>query len=490
MATSARHAGELWVGTDSGLVKMTRDDGAHWTDVTPPGIPAWAKIASVDLSDLGDGTAYVTVDNQRQDDFTPRAFATHDSGASWREIGKGLPAGAFASVIRADPVKPGLLYAGTETGVSVSFDDGTHWSSLQKDLPTAWVRDLTVHGDDLVAATQGRAIWVMDNVTLLRQLTPSAGTGPRLFMPAEAFRLRPSNNRDTPLAPEEPAGENPPDGASIDYWLPGTATSVSLEIRTAAGELVRVLTDEERPKLLAEQYFSDRYIHPAEPLSRAAGLHRVQWDLRWPRPEALSYEFAIAAAVGRDTPLTPGGAYALPGDYTVMLKVNGRAVGTAPLQLKADPRLRPDPAGMAASLATSKSLAVRLATIRRTVGEAQAVAGQLAALKTADPGLAAEIQAATGWTGALEVLRGAAGMLAGIETVLEGTDRGPTQPQSEAVVRYGTIVDAAVGVWSGHLRNDLPRLNAALARAGVKPVRVPDGATVDLPLQAGGEDLP
>ena len=339
MATSARHAGELWVGTDSGLVQMTRDDGAHWADVTPKGIPAWAKIASVDISDVEDGTVYITVDNQRQDDFSPRAFVTHDSGASWQEIGAGLPKGAFASVIRADTVKPGLLYAGTETGVSVSFDDGAHWSPLQKDLPTAWVRDLSVHGDDLVAATQGRAIWILDNVTLLRQLTPAVAAAPHLFTPAEAFRLRPSNNRDTPLPPEEPVGENPPDGASIDYWLPRSAKAVSLEIRTATGELVRVLTDTSGPKLPAEQYFSDRYVHPAPPLSRDAGLHRVQWDLRWPRPDALSYEFSIAASVGRDTPMTPGGAYALPGDYTVTLKVDGRAVGTLPLHLKADPRL-------------------------------------------------------------------------------------------------------------------------------------------------------
>ncbi len=490
MATSARHAGELWVGTDSGLVQMTRDDGAHWADVTPPGVPAWAKIASVDLSDLEDGTAYVTVDNQRQDDFSPRAFVTHDHGATWRAVGQGLPAGAFAAVIRADPVKPGLLYAGTETGVSVSLDDGAHWSSLQQDLPTAWVRDLSVHGDDLVAATQGRAIWILDNVTLLRQLTPAVAAAPHLFAPAEAWRLRPNNNRDTPITPEEPVGENPPDGASVDYWLPRGAKSVSLEIRTASGELVRTLTDEAAPKLAAEQYFSDLYIHPAPPLSRAAGLHRVQWDLRWPRPQALSYEFSIAAAAGRDTPTTPGGAYALPGDYVVTLKVDGRTAGTAPLRLKADPRLALDPAALSASLAASKTIGARLAVIRRTLGEGQAVSAALAALKPADPALAAQVKAAADWTGALDGLKGAAALLAGIETDLEGADRGPTQPQTEAIARTGDAVDAAVKAWAARLRDDLPGLNAALARARLKPVRVPDGAQVELAQEPGGEDLP
>ncbi len=490
MATSARHAGELWVGTDSGLVQMTRDDGAHWADVTPAGLPAWAKIASVDISDLEDGTVYITVDNQRQDDFSPRAFVTHDHGATWREIGSGLPKGAFASVIRADTVRPGLLYAGTETGVSVSLDDGAHWSSLQKDLPTAWVRDLSVHGDDLVAATQGRAIWVLDNVTLLRQLTPAAATTARLFTPADAFRLRPSNNRDTPLAPEEPVGENPPDGASIDYWLPRSAKSVSLEIHTASGELVRVLSDAPGPGLPADRYFSDRYIHPAPPLSRDAGLHRVQWDLRWPRPEALSYGFSIAASVDRDTPMTPGGAYALPGDYTVTLKVDGRAVGTVPLKLKADPRLKTDPAALAASLDLSKAIAAQLATIRRLVGEGQAINDQLAAVPTTDIALAAQIRAAAGWTAELEALRGPAGVLAGVETDLEGADRGPTAPQSEAVARYAVIVEAAARAWAGHLRDDLPRLNAALAKARRKPLKIPDGTAVALRQQGGGEDLP
>ena len=490
MATSARHAGEVWVGTDSGLVQMTRDDGEHWTDVTPAGLPAWAKIASVDISDLEDGTAYVTADNQRQDDFSPRAFVTHDYGKTWRDIGSGLPKGGFAAVVRADTVKPGLLYAGTETGVSVSFDDGAHWSSLQKDLPTAWVRDLSVHGDDLVAATQGRAIWILDNVTLLRQLTPAVAATPQLFTPAEAWRLRPSNNRDTPLAPEEPVGENPPDGASLDYWLPRAAKSVSLEIRNEAGELVRVLSDMPGPKLPAEQYFSDLYIHPAPPLSRDAGLHRVQWDLRWPRPAALSYDFSIAASVDRDTPMTPAGAYALPGTYAVTLKVDGRTVATRPLRLKADPRLKSDPAALAASLALSKAIGAELATVRRVLGEGQAVATQLAALKSQDPALTANLQAAKGWVGALDALHGAAGMLAGVETDLEGADRGPTAPQSEAVARHAAAVEAAVRTWTAHLRDDLPRLNAALAKARLKPVHVPDGTTVALPLEGGGEDLP
>jgi photosystem II stability/assembly factor-like uncharacterized protein len=490
MATSARHAGELWVGTDSGLVQMTRDDGAHWRDVTPPGIPAWAKIASVDISDVEDGTAYVTVDNQRQDDFAPRAFVTHDSGATWREIGAGLPKGAFASVVRADPVKPGLLYAGSETGVSVSFDDGAHWSGLQQNLPTAWVRDLSVHGDDLVAATQGRAIWVLDNVTLLRQLNPAQAATPHLFSPAEAWRLRPNNNRDTPLAPEEPAGENPPDGASIDYWLPRSATSVRLEIRDASGELVRVLTDQVEPRLPAEQYFSDLYVRPATPLSRDAGLHRVQWDLRWPRPQALSFDYAIAAVAGKDTPLTPGGAYALPGSYSVTLVVDGKPMGQASLKLHLDPRTRPDPTGMSASLELSKRIATLLPRMRRLLGETQSVRAQLEAMKPADSAVRALVDALQSATAVAAPVKDGAHLVAGVETAIEGTDRGPTVAQSDAVNRAARSLDEASARWTAAQHDLLPRLNAALARTKAKPVRVADGARVELPLEAGGEDLP
>jgi photosystem II stability/assembly factor-like uncharacterized protein len=490
MATSARHAGELWVGTDSGLVQMTRDDGAHWRDVTPPGIPAWAKIASVDISDVEDGTVYVTVDNQRQDDFAPRAFVTHDSGATWREIGAGLPRGGFASVVRADPVKPGLLYAGSETGVSVSFDDGAHWSALQHNLPTAWVRDLSVHGDDLVAATQGRAIWVLDNVTLLRQLTPAVASGPHLFTPADAWRLRPNNNRDTPLAPEEPAGENPPDGASIDYWLPRSATSVSLEIRDATGELVRVLTDQAEPRLPSEQYFSDLYVHPQTPLSRDVGLHRVQWDLRWPRPQALSFDYSIAAVAGKDTPLNPGGAYALPGSYSVTLVVDGKPMGQSTFKLRLDPRTRPDAAGMTASLELSKRIATLLPRMRRLLGETQSVRAQLEAMKPTDSAVRALVEALQAATTIAGPVKDAAHLVAGVETGLEGTDRGPTAAQSDAVARATRSVDDASARWTTAQRELLPRLNAALARSKSKPVKVADGSRVELPLEAGGEDLP
>ena len=206
MAPSPRHAGEIWVGTDDGLVQVTHDGGAHWADVTPAGTPAWDKIVGLEPSPLEDNTVYAVLDGQRLDDFAPHILRSRDGGHTWQPIVDGLPPGHVAAVLRADPVRAGLLYAGTDAGVFVSFDDGDHWQGLQQNLPTAWVRDLLVHGDDLIAATQGRALWVLDDLSPLRQLTPGLAQQPAfLFTPAPALRVHTDMNTDTPLPPETPA---------------------------------------------------------------------------------------------------------------------------------------------------------------------------------------------------------------------------------------------------------------------------------------------
>ncbi|MGI9169080.1 MAG: WD40/YVTN/BNR-like repeat-containing protein, partial [Caulobacteraceae bacterium] len=381
LAPSPRHAGELWVGTDDGLIQLTRDGGAHWADVTPPTVPAWAKVAAIDLSPLEDGVAYAAVDNHRQGDLKPRILATRDHGATWRDATGDMPAGHFVEVVRADPVREGLIYAGTEVGVFASLDDGAHWSALQNNLPTALVNDLLVHGDDLIAATQGRAIWVLDDLTPLRQASPAiAGERLHLFAPAPAVRVRADNNRDTPLPPEEPAGQNPPDGAIIDYWLGAPAKGpVTLDIRDARGDLVQRLSSEPRSAPDAERYFARNWTRPAPLLSRTAGPHRAVWNLRYARPSAIAFDYSIAAIAGRDTPIVPGGAYAPPGGYQLVLNVDGRTRRAA-LRLDQDPRTHVAPADFQASLALSRTIAASLATARRGFGEMAAVHAALAGL--------------------------------------------------------------------------------------------------------------
>ena len=261
VAASYKAAGTIWAGTDDGLVWMTRDAGAHWKDVTPPGVTAWSKIAQIDASRFDDDTAYVAVNRMRVDDLRPHAFRTHDGGKTWQSIAAGLPEDAPVNAVRADPVQAGLLFAATERAVWVSFDDGAQWRPLEYNLPHTSMRDLLVHEDDLVVATHGRSFWVLDDVAPLREMAenpthvamkPRHEWGTRavdeayLFKPAEAWRIQRDNYTDTPLPADEPAGENPPDGAILDYALPQDAHgAVTLEIVDAKGAVLRRYSSEE-----------------------------------------------------------------------------------------------------------------------------------------------------------------------------------------------------------------------------------------------------
>ena len=233
LAPSYRRRGTIWAGTDDGLVWITRDGGAHWRNVTPPAMTPWSKVAQIDASRVDDDTAFVAVNRFRLDDLRPYVYVTHDGGAHWQLAVTGLP-NEPVNAVRQDPQEPRLLYAATENGVYVSFDAGAHWQALQLGLPHTSVRDLIVHGNDAIVATHGRGFWILDDVTPLRALArEGAGLlarGGYFFAPAPAYRVRRSLNTDTPLPPEEPTGENPPDGAILDYALAGNARRVTITI--------------------------------------------------------------------------------------------------------------------------------------------------------------------------------------------------------------------------------------------------------------------
>ncbi len=397
---SPRHADEIWVGTDDGLIQLTRDGGKHWTNVTPPQIPLWGKVREISVSALEDGTAYAAIDTHRIDRFHPLVLKTHDYGKSWEEIGNGLPSDQFASVVRADPKKAGLLYAGTDAGAYVSFDDGAHWQSLQQNLPTAWITDLLVHDGDLIAGTEGRGIWVLDDVAPLRQIAPGiASEGAHLFTPRAAFRVHPDNNKDTPLPPTEPVGQNPPAGAIIDYWLGATVKGpVTLDITDASGHLVRRFASNVAPtRPDAERYFAKGWLRPLVALSGKPGMHRFTWNLRYARPRAISYSYSIAAVWGENTPILPGGPYVLPGTYTLTLTAGGRSQ-SVPLVVKEDPRIHVTETALQSSLATSEEIAKLLAPATGHYAQQQAVTKQLdkrfpADAKQTDAKLAAALAA-------------------------------------------------------------------------------------------------
>lgn len=323
IAPSRRADRDLWVGTDDGLVWRTRDEGAHWQNVTPAALTPWSKVGILEPSQFDAETAYAAIDRHRLDDFDPYVYRTHDGGKSWKLVVSGIPRGFAVNVVREDPVRRGLLYAGTERGVFVSFDDGDHWQPLQKNLPVTSVRDIEVHDDDVVIATHGRSFWIMDDVTPLRQTVADV---PFLFAPATAVRERPAGFTGTPMPKDEPLAPNPPFGAHLDYVL-GAAPSqpVTLEILDAAGALVRRYSSADVPPAAdpATLRTAPEWFTTPSTLATTPGQHRFVWPIRYQGPRGVWSD----------------GVWAKPGTYRVVLTVDGKRL-EQPLTVVPDPRVK------------------------------------------------------------------------------------------------------------------------------------------------------
>ena len=355
LAPSYVHRGTIWAGTDDGLVWVTRDGGAHWRDVTPRALTPWSKVAQIDASRFDDATVYLAVNRFRLDDQRPYVYRTHDGGKTWTDISAGLPSGPV-NAVREDPYVAGLLYAATESGVYLSSDDGRSWRSLQSNLPHTSVRDLVVHGNDLAIATHGRGFWILDDIEPIRELARDASTpAVRFFAPASAYRVRRSINTDTPLPPEEPHGQNPPDGAILDYALRSDAKRVVISIVGPSGVLRSYASDDPDRKPIEGLDKPAAWERPQVRPARTAGMHRFVWDLRETAPLADAYDLPISA-VYRDTPRVPEGPLVAPGTYAVRLDVDGR-ISTRTVTVKMDPRVRMT----AAQLRLQYAMADRLA---------------------------------------------------------------------------------------------------------------------------------
>ena len=339
---SPLNADLIWAGTDDGLVHVTRDGGTSWEDVTPPGLRAWDKVSQIDAGHFDADTAYVAINAFRRNDLLPHIYRTHDGGRSWARIVGGLPVRGPVNVVREDPEQAGLLFAGTETQVFFSVDDGVNWQSLRMNMPASSVRDLVIHENDLVVGTHGRSIWILDDIAPLREiadLVAAAEPTPHLFAPPDAYRVRWNMFTDTPLPPEEPAGQNPPDGAIIDCLLPGPAMKVTLQVVDSEGELIRSFSSDDEPEVVDPSALPHPtyWIRPHQSLATGAGHHRFVWDLRYEPPPGARREFSIAAVLGK-TPSGPLGPFVAPGTYTVRLKV-GSSESERSLQVLLDPRV-------------------------------------------------------------------------------------------------------------------------------------------------------
>ena len=340
VSPSARDVNVIWAGTDDGLVHLTRDGGKIWTNVTPPALRAWDKVSQIDAGHGDVNTAYVAVNAIRRDDMRPHIYRTHDGGRTWTRIVNGMPEMGPVNVVREDPHKRGLLFAGTEREVVFSVDDGDHWQSLRMNMPASSIRDLVIKDDDLVIGTHGRSIWILDNIAPLRQLAEATSSAAAfLFMPPPTTRVRANMFSDTPLPPEEPTGQNPPDGAILDYYLPRAAKTVTLEIVGGSGEVIRRYSSEDPPERVDPNSlpYPTYWIRPHQPLATTSGHHRFVWDLRYAPPRGARRTHSIAAT-HQNTPSGPMGPFVNPGEYSVRLTVDGAGVSRR-LHVRLDPRV-------------------------------------------------------------------------------------------------------------------------------------------------------
>jgi hypothetical protein len=492
LSASAVAAGVIWVGTNNGLIHVTRDGGKAWTDVSIATLPniRRANISMVEASHSAAGTAYVAVEYLRTGDHTPYLFRTRDFGRTWTPIVTGLPvdepSGSFTRVIREDPRKRGLLFAGTESGVYVSFDDGDHWQSLQQNLPNTPVRDIEVRNNDVIIGTHGRGIWILDEMAMLRQVATMVATERvHLFTPGDAMRLHRNVGWNTPLPPEIPHALNPPDGASIDYWL-GAAPSgaVTIDVTNASGVVVRHLTSVAPAPVpeASKPSHPNFWVSPPFALPASQGSNRTTWDLRGDAPPAFAHSFEINANPGL-TPASPEGALVPPGTYTLTLRVDGES-RTAKVTVRNDPRSPASDAGVIAQAVLTSQIsagmraswdgAQRAMALRNAVATAIA-AGAPNALGTAAVQLTARLDtiigSATGTASAS--FRGVNGAFVSQLMAQENADLAPTPAMRAALAATRAELAAVELKWNAVRNKELVALNTQLRAAGRAPVAVP-----------------
>ncbi len=336
LAPSYQDINSIWAGTDDGLIHITKDGGKHWKNITPSTLTSWSKVSMIDASRFDNNTAYVAVNRIRCDDMTPHIYKTTDGGVTWKKIINGLPNEPI-NTVREDAVRKGLLFAGSENAVYFSLDAGENWQSLRLNMPATSIRDLVIKDDDIVIGTHGRSFWILDNITPLRQLKVNAQKETTLYKPQQAIRVRWNMNTDTPLPPEEPAGENPPDGAVIDYYLNNNEEDVQLDILNEKGTLIRRFSNKDTLYKIPDVNIPLYWIRPQQILSAKQGAHRFLWDMKY-NPLNVPVEYPMTA-VKHNTAPSPTAPWIMPGNYTVKLTVNNK-VYTQNFTVKMDPRVK------------------------------------------------------------------------------------------------------------------------------------------------------
>jgi photosystem II stability/assembly factor-like uncharacterized protein len=482
---SSVQAGEIWAGTDDGLIHLTRDEGKTWSNVTPAELTPWSKVTHIEASHFDAGTAFAAVDRHRLEDLHAYLYRTRDFGKSWQQASSGIPEGSFLNCVREDPVRKGLLYACTEKGVYISFDDGDSWESLQLNMPTTSIRDLLVHGDDLVIATHGRSLWILDDATPLREMSAQVSAADLwLFKPATAYRVRPGSDQGTPVPRDEALAENPPNGAVLDYWLKERPKGpVELEIFDSDGVLVRRFssdsilptTDPNKVPIAVE------WIRNEAPLSADAGMHRFVWDLHYELPKSV-----------HPTLYGPAGVWSLPGNYTVKLTANGKS-SAQQLTVKMDPRIGTPQDALRQEFVAVSRISARLGEVAAAQERAEELQKEIAARKKEAGGngevsgslaeLARKIDEVHGVPGEEEfgffglrlpdaepiTLHKVAKTLTALLMIVDGTDAAPTADARTAAEMWQAAGAELLTRWKT-IESDLETVNAVLGRAKLQPL--------------------
>ncbi|MGA8152066.1 MAG: hypothetical protein WB952_14025 [Terriglobales bacterium] len=493
MSFSALKAGELWVGTGNGIVQVTKD-GKGWQNVTIPNLPVHTSLSAIEASRHDPGGAYAVTQTRRE--TRPSVFRTHDYGHIWQPVTTGLPLDENVRVVREDPERSGLLYAGTDKGIYVSFNDGDRWQSLQLNLPTSPVTDLDVHGTDLVASTFGRSMWVLDDITPLRQLTDKLfQSDVTLLVPEEAVRTRWDVYQDTPLPPETPAGQNPPDGAIIDYFLKQTSSAgVRLSIYNSKNELVREYSDVPPSVDKTRANVPDYWFSAPPGLSKHAGVNRFVWDLRYPAPKALNYsyygehldyiEYTLADhAIPGDFPHEqPLGPYVVPGTYSLVLTVNGQSY-RQPLTVTIDPRVHASQADLAQQLEIERNISAQMAVTYDGYGQLEALRNAIIERKKAiasDAGkkdLADALKSLDDQADKIEngkasdIGIGSANReLARLATMAQSSDTRPAAPVQEGVLQTCQMLARRIAEWRELNDKTIAPVNDLLRKYSLSPL--------------------
>jgi len=476
----------IWVGTDDGLIQLTRDGGQNWANVTPKSLAEWSRISQIDASPQDPGTAYVAVDRHQSDDLHPYIYKTSDYGKTWTLLTKGIPDNTFVRAVREDPKRPGLLYAGTETGVYVSFDDGANWRTLQLNLPTTPVHDLVVKDDDLVLATHGRSFWVLDDLSPLRQYKPEFATQDlHLYSPGTAIRYQAGGEE-----PEEPilVGQNPPTGALIYYFLkdkPKAATVI--EILDEKGALIRRYSSNKTQEL--EEPLNPDDKKPEKQIQPEAGLNRFVWDLRYQGSSQVPDYYLWEYKDGSHGPL------ALPGKYQVRVTVDGQTQ-TASFEVKLDPRVHVEPADLERQFSLLIQVRDELSRVYDTVNQIQDVRSQLEGIKKRLPENASTKPVSTA-AGELDQKMLAVrdelvqlkiksdedsvaypqrvdSKLAGLAIAIGNwTDSAPTQAQYRTFEKLKGQAEDSIARWSGLEKTDLVAFEKMMAGQNIQAIAVP-----------------